>query len=378
MPPKRNKKVVAEKSKKQSKKEVEFLTVDLLEMLPAISRYVGSGSTQLDLALSGIYPKGGYPVGRITQIFGKASTGKTVLAQVALGYVLRAGGFAFFADTEGTFDPVWAAKFGLDVTHPNFFYGYPIQVALEDEAGKKTKEVIPNWQPESIEELFDDYIPWVQKHGKPSDTKVIVIDSLSALPSLAELVGRLDESTYGMTRAKQFSTGYRKCHREWAKHNVALICVDQIRSKVNQSYGDTTAISGGSALEYYATTRLKIEKNAVIKNSMDREVGIEVKFKTQKNKAHAPFKDGCLSIIWEYGIDNISDNVDFLNEFAGVVDKSRDKKGWVVFKGKSYRAGDLIDHIEKNQLELELEQDVADIWNKLQQPEERIPRRWDI
>ena len=363
------KKVAANKTAKAKKIADEFLTLDLLEVLPPIRRYVGSGSTQLDLALSGKYPDGGYAAGRITHIYGGASTAKTVLAQIALGYTLRTGGFAFFGDTEGTFDPVWARQFGLDVSDPKFFYGYPKR--------NVDKEVIPNCQPETIEEFFDDYIPWVQKHGKMSDIKVVVIDSLSALPSLAEAKARLDEATFGMTRAKQFSTGYRKYQREWAKYNVALVCIDQTRTNVNQSYGDKTTVSGGSALEFYATTKVKLVKNAVIKNKSEREVGIEVGFKTTKNKAHSPFKEGFFSVVWDYGLDNIADNVDFLNMYAGDVDPARKKKGWVVFDGKSYRVGDLVAYIENNKLEKELGQDVANIWNELYRPEERVPRRWE-
>jgi len=266
--------------------------------LPEVKDWCSTGCTVLDLAISNTFP-GGIPIGRIVQVYGGASTAKSVLATTILGYALRSGKHAFYADVEHTLDPAFAAYYGLDCTHENFYYGY----GWSDP--KKVQE-----QPGTLEEFFDTYLGGILKL-RTRKPKVIVVDSITALPAAFEISTEMTKQGFGAYRAKQISLGLRKYISLLAEKDVTLFVIDQTRDNVGAVYASEVT-TGGRGMEFYSSVRLHLTHGCKVVNSKEKEIGVWVNFKIDKNKVAPPFRKGKFKILFDYGMDDIVSNLSYL------------------------------------------------------------------
>ncbi len=339
-------------------REIEsILKEDILEDLPQSRGRISSCCTLLDLVVSGKYPNGGFPLGRVSHIYGAESTCKSVLAMLLLGWAQRHGMITFYNDVERTFDPEWAKTFGLDAYNKDTF-----------SLGHSTY----------IETFFDDYLSQIvnlkDADGNPDARyKVVVTDSLSAMPSNTEMETRLDDPSFGATRAKAFSAGFRKYVDKIAKNNIALICIDQTRINFNGGYGaDKRTTSGGEAIKFYSSVRVDLRTIEKIKNNKDIPVGIRVLAKTKKNKTYYPFKEAAFDVIWNYGLDNVTSNLLFIKEYKALADTGKKVESRTVeFNGKSGFVGKMVAYVEENNLEEKLSEEVVRIWNLIYAQDDR-------
>jgi len=326
--------------------------------LPNVKTWLSTGCTLLDMAISGRYP-GGVPAGRYIHVYGAEATAKTVLAMTVLGSAQRSGLKTFFNDVENTFDDQWAQLFGLQCNDNTWNLGVS----------------------SSIENFFDEYLKDILE-DESNNNSVIAVDSLTAMPSQKELEEDMTDLGFQATRPKQIGLGLRKYMMPVAKSDITIIFIDQTRDNIG-GYGER--VSGGRALPFYASVRIHLFSDEKIVNKHDKEIGTWIKFKIDKNKVSAPYKEGRFKILWEYGIDNIATNLDFLasnsvtvnEEDVSKSDRRKKKKtGWYEFKGTKKRLNAMIEHIEDNDLEKELEEDTAVLWFEIHKPEERKARIW--
>ena len=347
-----------------------------------VKAYLSTGCTLLDLAIADRLP-GGFPSGRISQIYGHESTGKTVLALEALGSAQRQGGLAEMNDVEGTCDEARAQSIhGIDLSEKNW------NVCSSG----------------SIEELFDDDVVRVCKkskeRGKPS---AMAIDSLSALASEEEKANDLDNSSFGQSRPKKLSLAFRKYIDLLISSDLGLIFIDQTRDNVGVTFGDTITTSGGRALKFYASVRILLSHLERIKNSKDKVIGVKLGFLIKKNKVAPPFRDGSFRVLFDYGIDDVGSSIEWLHENdpelqalaeakkeeakkevkRGVrsekTDEKEEKKSripWEIpalnLKGRNL--DDLCKKVEEGNLEKELVKEVERVWRLAFAPIDRKPR----
>jgi recombination protein RecA len=338
--------------------------------LPEVHSWCPTGSTILDLSISNMLP-GGIPIGRIVQIFGASSTCKSVLANTILGYALRNGMKAFLADVENAFDPAFACKFGLDPKNTNFHMGSPI----------------------TVEEFFDKWLGGILK-VYTDEPKVLVVDSITALPSVTEVEKSMTEQGFGgSARAKAIGLGLRKYQMALAKSNTTLFCIDQTRDSM-EAFGPKETTTGGRGLEFYSATRIYLQHEANVENSKEVNVGIWVRFTISKNRVAPPMREGNMKLIYDYGVDDIASNLRFLAESRGEVDEkgawhpAKDGKGvmnkvTLVFpEGENQERLETtsikawVTRIEKENLEDLLRKNVYDVWKEIYKPEERKARVW--
>jgi recombination protein RecA len=331
----------------------------VIEVESPITQWASTGCTLLDIAISNRYPGGGIPLGRIIHIKGATSTSKTVLAQMIMGSVQRLGGKAFLADAENTFDKKWAINFGLDCSKESFVI--------------TSCDGLDN--PMTIEWLFDIWLPKIMEVDK-SIPKVGIPDSLSAMPSESELNNKLIDNTYGMSRAKQLSAAFRKYIGKMAQTNTTLVFIDQTRVNPSIIFGNKETTSGGEALKFYATTSIHLTGSSKEKNNNKKDIGIWINFNIDKNKASTPYRSGKFLINWEYGIDDITSNLSFLKEYQDNNKDITNSKGRVLFDGKSLFVSQAVKHIEENNLEEMLEQEVWKAWQDIYKQEPRKVRTW--
>jgi len=331
-----------------------------------IKDWISTGCTVLDLAISNRYP-GGIPLGRTVRIYGGESTCKTVLGMTILGSVQRKGGIAFFIDTERTFDPVWAKLFGLKCSDLDIWrYGCWWNPGKVNEFD----------QPETVEDLFDEYINRIVSLDDPRP-KVIIVDSLTALPSKVEIEGDLGDASYGTTRAKQIGAGLRKYNGRLSSSNTSLIFIDQSRDAIGLQFGSKEVTSGGRAPKFYSSVIIHLRDGGKVTNKKKIEVGVWVNFKIVKNKAAPPFRKSSFKIIWNYGLDDVGTNLDFLKfcqELSGK--EGARKSGRVLFDDKNMFMSQMIMHVEEDNLEEKLEKEVFEKWTELYSQEERKQRKW--
>lgn len=314
--------------------------------LPPVKNYLSTGCTILDLAIADRLP-GGFGVGRISHIYGPESSAKSVLLAEPLGSTQRQGGNAYLVDAESTFDLVRGEHlFGIDVENLNYIS--PINV--EDEL--------------TIEYLFDTIISNALENCK--NLSVVGIDSLSAMPSEIETDEGISEKSYGTSRAKGLSKAFRKYIWQLANKNLSLIFVDQVRQNVGVMFGKKYVVSGGEALKFYASTRILVRKESSIKNKHGKIIGINVGFIVDKNKIAPPFREGTFRLLFDYGIDDVGTNLQFV----------KTEKLYETPDGKTFKSlNSAIDYIEKNDLEAELIEMVVELWQEIYKRQERKRRK---
>jgi recombination protein RecA len=262
---------------------------------------IPSGSISLDAAL-GI---GGFPRGRISEIFGPEASGKTTIALHVVANAQKAGGMAAFIDVEHALDPIYARQLGVDVDN--------LLVS----------------QPDYAEQALEITSALINS----GSIDVLVIDSVAALVPKAELDGEMGEAYVGV-QARLMSQALRKLTGIVSKSNTCLIFINQIREKIGVMFGNPETTTGGRALKFYASIRVDIRRVAAIKEG-ENVVGSRTKVKVVKNKLAAPFREAEFDILYGQGISREGDLLDL-----GVAHNLVEKSGsWYSFQGERIGQG---------------------------------------
>ncbi|MBS6167450.1 MAG: recombinase RecA [Dielma fastidiosa] len=262
---------------------------------------IPSGSIKLDLAL-GI---GGYPKGRIIEIYGPESSGKTTLALHAIAEVQKRGGRAAFIDAENAIDPLYAQNLGVQIND---------LILSQPDSGEQALE---------ITELLI----------KSNAIDLVVIDSVAALVPQAELDGEMSDSQVGL-QARLMSKAMRKLAGVMNRSECTAIFINQLREKVGIMFGNPETTPGGRALKFYSSVRLDIRKSEAIKNGSDI-IGNKVNVKVVKNKVAPPFKVAAIEIMYGEGISFVGELVDLCVDYE-VIQKSG---AWFSYKGDKIGQG---------------------------------------
>lgn len=262
---------------------------------------IHSGSLLLDRAL-GI---GGYPKGRIIEIYGPESSGKTTLALHAIAEVQKQGGRAAFVDAENAIDPVYARNLGVDI-----------------------EELILS-QPDSGEQGLNIMLMLIESGA----VDLVVVDSVAALVPQTELDGEMSDLQVG-AQARMMSKAMRKLAGLMNHNECTAIFINQLREKVGVIYGNPETTPGGRALKFYSSVRLDIRKADVIKSGSDM-VGNKVRVRIVKNKVAPPFKTATLEIVYGEGISYTSELIDLCVE-ADIIHKSG---SWFSYEGNKLGQG---------------------------------------
>lgn len=289
-----------EKTKKETEKVVDKRDQLLKETISSIEKQYGkgsimklgdranvevdaipSGSMKVDMAL-GI---GGYPKGRIIEIYGPESSGKTTLALHAIAQVQKRGGRAAFIDAENAIDPVYAKNLGVQIDD---------LILSQPDSGEQALE---------ITELLI----------KSGAIDLVVIDSVAALVPQAELDGEMGDQHVGL-QARLMSKAMRKLAGVMNKSECTAIFINQLREKVGIMFGNPETTPGGRALKFYSSVRVEIRKSEAIKNGSD-VVGNKVNVKVVKNKVAPPFKTAVVEILYGEGISYVAELLDLAVEF---------------------------------------------------------------
>lgn len=321
--------------------------------LAPVANYLSTGCSLLDLAIADRLP-GGFATGRISQIYGDESTAKSVLVSEPLGSAQRKGGVAIMDDVEATYDLSRAHLFGVNTGDPNA------------------------WQylsSETIEELFDTHIVAAIERAKVTNGPcAMAVDSLSALASRAEQDQVLTDGTYGTSRAKQLSAGFRKYVGPISTSGLALIFVDQTRTKLGVTFGDKTTTSGGKALRFYASTRVMLSMEGKIKNSHDKVIGVKIGFVVKKNKLAPPFREGMFRLLFDYGIDDVATSLEWLHDNDPAQLEKTSHRPWVFGDLKARSLSLLTQAVEDAGMESMVVSELERVWRIVYAPVDRKPR----
>ncbi len=260
-----------------------------------------TGSLTLDIA-TGV---GGFPKGRIIEIYGPESSGKTTFALHAIAEVQKQGGKAAFIDAEHALDPVYAKNLGVDIN----------ELLLS--------------QPDTGEQALEICDALVRSEA----ISIVVIDSVAALVPQAEIEGEMGDSHVGL-QARLMSQALRKLSGTINKTNTIVIFINQLREKVGVLFGNPETTTGGRALKFYSTIRLDVRRGEQIKNG-DNVIGNKTNIKVVKNKVAPPFKTATVEIMYGQGVSKEAEILDLASEI-GIVDKSG---AWYAYKGEKIGQG---------------------------------------
>ena len=287
-----------------------------------------SGSLTLDLALG----VGGYPKGRIIEIYGPESSGKTTFALHAIAEIQKAGGRAAFIDAEHALDPVYAKNLGVNIN----------ELLLS--------------QPDTGEQALEICEALVRSEA----INIVVIDSVAALVPQAEIEGEMGDSHVGL-QARLMSLALRKLSGTINKTNTISIFINQLREKVGVMFGNPETTPGGRALKFYSTIRMDVRRSEQIKQG-DSVIGNKTTVKIVKNKVAPPFKTAVVEIMYGEGVSRVSEIID-LGVEAGIIDKSG---AWYSYNGEKLGQGkETVKALlkENDKLRDELEQKVREHFN---------------
>lgn len=262
---------------------------------------VSSGCLSLDIALG----VGGYPRGRIVEIYGPESSGKTTFALQAIASVQKSGGKAAFIDAEHALDPVYAEKLGVNIN----------ELLLS--------------QPDTGEQALEICDALVKSEA----ISIIVIDSVAALVPQAEIDGEMGDTHVGL-QARLMSQALRKLAGTINRTNTIAIFINQLREKVGVMFGNPETTTGGRALKFYSTIRLEVRRNEQLKMG-DGVVGNKTTVKVVKNKVAPPFKSAVVDIMYGEGVSRAGEIID-LGVEAGVIDKTG---AWYSYQGEKLGQG---------------------------------------
>ena len=260
-----------------------------------------SGSISLDLAL-GI---GGYPKGRIIEIYGHESSGKTTIALHAIAECQKEGGYVAFVDAEHALDPAYAKKLGVDVDN---------LILSQPDTGEQALEI--------VEALI-----------RSGAIDMVVVDSVAALVPEAEITGEMGDSHVGL-QARLMSQAMRKLSGIISKTNATVIFINQIREKVGIVFGNPETTPGGRALKFYSSVRLEIRRGSALKSGSE-QYGNEMKIKIVKNKVAPPFKSVKVDLIFGEGISKSADVLDLASD-ADIIKKAG---AWYSYDGENFAQG---------------------------------------
>lgn len=275
---------------------------------------VSSGSIGLDLALG----VGGYPKGRIIEIFGPESSGKTTLALHAVAQAQKAGGLCAYIDAEHAMDPIYARKLGVNLDE---------LVLSQPDTGEQGLEIA------------DTLV-------RSGALDIVVIDSVAALVPKAEIEGEMGDSHMGL-QARLMSQALRKLTGTVARSNCIMIFINQIRSKIGVMFGNPETTTGGNALKFYSSIRLDIRRISSIKDKED-VIGNQVRVKVVKNKVAPPFKVVDFEIRYGEGISKVGELLEF-GVNSGLIEKSGSWysiSGTKIGQGKDAARAYLLEHTD--------------------------------
>jgi recombination protein RecA len=261
---------------------------------------IPTGALTLDLALGG-----GYPKGRVVEVYGPESSGKTTLTLHAIAEVQRRGGVAAFVDAEHALDPVYAASLGVDIE--NLLVSQP-------DTGEMALEIV------------DQLV-------RSAAVDIVVVDSVAALTPRAEIEGEMGDLAVG-SQARLMSQAMRKITGNIGKSGCTVIFLNQLRLKIGVTYGNPETTTGGNALKFYASVRLDIRRIQTLKRGTE-EYGIRAKVKVAKNKVAPPFRIAEFDILFGRGISTLGCLLDLAEE-TGVVTR---KGAWYSYEGDNIGQG---------------------------------------
>ena len=262
---------------------------------------ISTGSLGLDIALGA----GGLPLGRVVEIYGPESSGKTTLTLEVIAEAQRSGKVCAFVDAEHALDPIYAEKLGVNIND---------LLVSQPDTGEQALEICD----------------MLTRSGA---VDVIVVDSVAALTPKAEIEGDMGDSHMGL-QARMLSQAMRKLTGNLKQSNTMMIFINQIRMKIGVMFGNPETTTGGNALKFYASVRLDIRRIGAVKNG-DEIVGNETRVKVVKNKIAPPFKQVEFQILYGEGINNLGELVDL-----GVQNKMVEKSGaWYSYNGDKIGQG---------------------------------------
>jgi recombination protein RecA len=262
---------------------------------------VSTGSLGLDIALG----VGGLPRGRVIEIYGPESSGKTTLTLQVIAEAQRAGGTAAFVDAEHALDPVYAAKLGVNVQD---------LLVSQPDTGEQALEI-------------------TDMLVRSGAVDIIVVDSVAALTPKAEIEGEMGDAHVGL-QARLMSQALRKLTGNIKRSNTVVIFINQIRMKIGVMFGNPETTTGGNALKFYASVRLDIRRIGALKSG-DEVIGNQTRVKVVKNKVAPPFREAEFEIMYGEGISRVGEIID-IGVLQGLVEKSG---SWYSYNGERIGQG---------------------------------------